>query len=201
MLPRLSDLSRNNTHRLIPSRYSDKDDTVLTRLTDDPNDLNALFELEGATNDRLLGEAGLLPGISVRELIFGLSYSHISTRPSRIPATSETVSAGQNGALGMRGSPFKPRRSKSPITRVRNCRKSSGSRKRFLSTSISSLTSAGIFTIFARIAPLKIAWTRTAMPSHNRWPGSFWKQDQAASFIPVSGTRPAHASRASGQPW
>jgi RES domain-containing protein len=39
--------------------------------------LNALFELEGATNDRLLGEAGLLPGITVRELVFGLSYSHI----------------------------------------------------------------------------------------------------------------------------
>jgi len=39
--------------------------------------LNALFELEGATNDRLLGEAGLLPGITVRELVFGLSYAHI----------------------------------------------------------------------------------------------------------------------------
>jgi hypothetical protein len=39
--------------------------------------LNALFELEGATNDRLVGEAGLLPGITVRELVFGLSYSHI----------------------------------------------------------------------------------------------------------------------------
>jgi RES domain len=39
--------------------------------------LNAIFELEGATNDRLLGEAGLLPGISVRELVFGISYSHI----------------------------------------------------------------------------------------------------------------------------
>lgn len=77
MLPRLSDVSRDNTHRLIPSRIGDKDDSVLTRLTEDPHDLNALFELEGATNDRLLGEAGLLPGISVRELVFGLSYSHI----------------------------------------------------------------------------------------------------------------------------
>lgn len=77
MPPRLSDVSRDDTHRLIPSRYSDKDESVLARLTDDLDDLNALFELEGATNDRLLGEAGLLPGISVRELVFGLSYSHI----------------------------------------------------------------------------------------------------------------------------
>lgn len=76
-LPHVSDVIRDDTHRLIPSRYSDRDETVLTRLTDDAEDLNALFELEGATNDRLLGEAGQLPGITVRELVFGLSYSHI----------------------------------------------------------------------------------------------------------------------------
>jgi RES domain-containing protein len=86
-LPRVSDVLRNETHRLIPWRYSGpkktgleesrNDESVLTRLTDDLADLNALFELEGATNDRLLGEAGVLPGITVRELVFGLSYSHI----------------------------------------------------------------------------------------------------------------------------
>jgi RES domain-containing protein len=77
VLPQISDVLRDNTHRLIPSAYSGQDESVLTRLTDDRDDLNALFELEGATNDRLLGEAGLLPGITVRELVFGLSYSHI----------------------------------------------------------------------------------------------------------------------------
>ncbi len=76
-LPRVSDVLLDDTHRLIPARYTDRDESVLGRLTDDPDELNALFELEGATNDRLLGEAGLLPGISVRELVFGLSYSHI----------------------------------------------------------------------------------------------------------------------------
>ena len=39
--------------------------------------MEALFELEGATNERLQGEAGLLPGIGVRELVFGLTYAHI----------------------------------------------------------------------------------------------------------------------------
>jgi len=77
LLPSVADILRDDTHRLIPSRYSGRDESVLTRLTDDAADLNALFELEGATNDRLLGEAGLLPGITVRELVFGLSYSHI----------------------------------------------------------------------------------------------------------------------------
>ena len=77
MLPRVSEISRDDTHRLIPSRSSDRDDSVLVRLGDNPGNLDALFELEGATNDRLLGEAGLLPGIFVRELVFGISYSHI----------------------------------------------------------------------------------------------------------------------------
>lgn len=77
LLPRVSDVLRDDTHRLIPARYTERDDSVLARLTDDPDELSALFELEGATNDRLLGEAGQLPGITVRELVFGLSYSHI----------------------------------------------------------------------------------------------------------------------------
>ena len=77
MLPPAVEIKQDDTHRLIPSRYIDKDETVLTRLTEDPKDLHKLFELEGATNDRLLGEAGLLPGITVRELVFGLSYSHV----------------------------------------------------------------------------------------------------------------------------
>src|ERR1700694_5140734 len=77
MVPRISDLRHSNTHRLIPSAYPQQNESVLVRLPSDPHDLAALFELEGATNARLLGEAGLLPGITVRELVFGLSYSHI----------------------------------------------------------------------------------------------------------------------------
>ena len=77
MLPAVSEIERDATHRLIPARYIDRDESVLTRISDDPGELKALFELEGATNDRLLGEAGLLPGISVRELVFGVPYAHV----------------------------------------------------------------------------------------------------------------------------
>jgi RES domain-containing protein len=77
VLPRVCDISQDDTHRLIPSRHITKDRSVLTRLSDDADELNALLELEGATNDRILGEAGVLPGITVHELVFGLSYSHI----------------------------------------------------------------------------------------------------------------------------
>ena len=75
MLPHVSQLLQDDTHRLIPSTYDEE--TVLNRLTEDPADLIALSELEGATNERLLGEAGHLPGITIRELVFGVSYSHI----------------------------------------------------------------------------------------------------------------------------
>lgn len=77
MLPRVLHLLQDDTHRLIPSRYTDRDESVLARLTRDPDELNDLFELEGGTNDRLLGEAGLLPDITVRELVFGIAYFHI----------------------------------------------------------------------------------------------------------------------------
>ena len=73
--PKLTAIRQDDTHRLIPSRYSDT--TVLERLTEDVDELEELIELEGATNDRLVGEANLLPGISVHELLFGLSYAHV----------------------------------------------------------------------------------------------------------------------------
>lgn len=45
---------------------------MLTRLTSDPATLNAIFELDNATNDRLLAESELLPGVDARELVFGI---------------------------------------------------------------------------------------------------------------------------------
>jgi RES domain-containing protein len=76
MIPAVADLDLAGTHRLIPSKYSESG-TVLSRLTDDDADLRDLIELDGATNERLLGEEGLLPGISVYELVYGVSYAHI----------------------------------------------------------------------------------------------------------------------------
>ena len=52
---------------------------MLTRLTDDGELLDGIFELDNATNDRLLAESGLLPGIDARELVFGIpSYRIIN---------------------------------------------------------------------------------------------------------------------------
>jgi hypothetical protein len=75
MPPKLTTIRQDDTHRLIPSRHGYE--SVLERLTRDPGELEDLFELEGATNDRLLGESNMLPGISVHELLFGVPYAHI----------------------------------------------------------------------------------------------------------------------------
>jgi RES domain-containing protein len=72
----ITSLRVNDTHRLIPSKFSDSG-TVLSRLAANQSDLNALIELDGATNTRLLGEEGLLPGIGVHELVYGVAYAHI----------------------------------------------------------------------------------------------------------------------------
>lgn len=74
--PPTMDLSIDATHRLIPSKYSESG-TVLSRLTGDQAMLDDLMELDGATNERLLGEQGLLPGIGVYELVYGVRYAHI----------------------------------------------------------------------------------------------------------------------------
>lgn len=75
MSPKTTSLRQDDTHRLIPSRYSDQ--SVLARLASNDDQLQDLFALDGATNDRLLGEANLLPGISVHELLFGVAYAQI----------------------------------------------------------------------------------------------------------------------------
>ncbi len=70
-LPPRSPLRREDTHRLIPSRFRDPE-SVLARIADDTQHLAAIFDLDHATNDRLLAEHDLLPGIGVHELLFGV---------------------------------------------------------------------------------------------------------------------------------
>ena len=77
MLPPITSIKQSDTHRLIPAKYIDRDETVLARLTRDRDELKDLFALEGATNDQLIGEAGLLPGIALRELVFAVPYAHV----------------------------------------------------------------------------------------------------------------------------
>lgn len=76
MVPPTRDIRLHDTHRMIPSKHSDSG-TVLSRLIEDEVGISELAELDGATNARLLGEEGLLPGIGVHELVYGVRYAHI----------------------------------------------------------------------------------------------------------------------------
>ena len=76
-LPQVRLIRRNDTHRLIPSRYAEGGASVLAEIADDDAHLQDLFDLDHATNDRLLGENGLLPGIGIHELVFGVPYFRI----------------------------------------------------------------------------------------------------------------------------
>lgn len=76
-LPGTSLVRQYDTHRLIPSKYSEGGDSVLARVASSDDDLVAIFDLDHATNDRLLAENDLLPGIDTHELIFGIPYCHI----------------------------------------------------------------------------------------------------------------------------
>ena len=87
--PKQIKLEQDRTHRLIPYRYSDRGRPILNLLAQDDADLlSDLTEIEGATNDRLLGESGRLPGISAIELVSGFRLAHIVnasfTHPSPI---------------------------------------------------------------------------------------------------------------------
>lgn len=76
MLP-LTPIDQRDTHRLIPAQYADDGASVLTRLTDDPDILEGIFQLDNATNDRLLAESRLAPGVDERELVFGIPQYRI----------------------------------------------------------------------------------------------------------------------------
>jgi RES domain-containing protein len=76
-IPETTLVRRYDSHRLIPSKYRVGGDSVLARIASDDAHLADIFDLDHATNDRLLAENRLLPGIGVHELVFGVPYYRI----------------------------------------------------------------------------------------------------------------------------
>jgi hypothetical protein len=75
--PPVIELRQDDTHRLVPSKYAVEGASALSRLVDEQSELQQLSELERSTDSRVLGESGLLPGIGIHELVFGVSYAHL----------------------------------------------------------------------------------------------------------------------------
>jgi hypothetical protein len=76
-LPSFIRLRQDDTHRLVPRQYALDEQGPLSRLANDEDELSALTALERSTDNCVLGESGLLPGISIHELVFGVPYAHI----------------------------------------------------------------------------------------------------------------------------
>jgi hypothetical protein len=75
--PRLTLVRQIDTHRLVPSRHLAHGDSVLAALADSAADLRAVFDLDAATNDRLLAAEQRLPGIGLEELVFAVPYATV----------------------------------------------------------------------------------------------------------------------------
>ncbi|MGZ3183953.1 MAG: RES family NAD+ phosphorylase [Telluria sp.] len=99
MRPKLTLLRQFDTVRLIPSRFADTEDSVLARLADSDADLRDLFDLDNATNNRLRGEYGRLPGIGVDELVFGVPNFRMINAAFTYPRPEGSrFNSGQRGA-------------------------------------------------------------------------------------------------------
>jgi hypothetical protein len=70
-------MRRTGTHRLVPSKHLRHGDSVLTRIADDDRHLAVLFELDAATNERLLAERGRALGIGAEELAASVPYASV----------------------------------------------------------------------------------------------------------------------------
>jgi hypothetical protein len=76
-LPPVSLVRQIDTHRLVLSRHLPQADSVLVAISDDDAHLQAIFQLDAATNDRLLAGQRLLPAIGLEELVFGVPHAAI----------------------------------------------------------------------------------------------------------------------------
>jgi hypothetical protein len=75
--PPVSLVRQLDTHRLIPSRHLPHGDSVLVAIAEDDEHLRAIFELDAATNDRVLAGRQLTPGIGLEELVFALPFASV----------------------------------------------------------------------------------------------------------------------------
>lgn len=98
-LPPTSLVRQLDTCRLLPSRFADHEDSVLTSLSDSPAHLADLFALDNATNQRLQAERGAMAGIGVDELVFGVPNFRIVNAAFTYPRPEGSrFNSGQRGA-------------------------------------------------------------------------------------------------------
>lgn len=98
-MPPVSQLRQTDTCRLLPSRFVDEEDSVLSTLAENASHLADLFALDNATNQRLAAERGAMPGIGIDELVFGVANFRIINAAYTYPRPEGSrFNSGQRGA-------------------------------------------------------------------------------------------------------
>jgi RES domain-containing protein len=98
-LPPLSLIRQLDTWRLLPSRFADREDSVLANLAHSPDHLKDLFDLDNATNHRLAAERGAMSGIGIDELVFGVpNFRMINAAYAYPRPEGSRFNTGQRGA-------------------------------------------------------------------------------------------------------
>jgi len=98
-LPPIRLLRQFDTVRLIPSRFVDKEDSVLSALAESDSELHELFELDNATNGRLQAEHGGARGIGIEELVYYVpNYRSINAAFTYARPEGSRFNGGDRGA-------------------------------------------------------------------------------------------------------
>ncbi|TFL11124.1 RES domain-containing protein [Pusillimonas caeni] len=98
-LPPMSLVRQLDTVRLLPSRFADQEDSVLSPLAEGADHLADLFALDNATNRRLRAERGGLAGIGIDELVFGVPNFRIVNAAFTYPRPEGSrFNSGERGA-------------------------------------------------------------------------------------------------------
>lgn len=98
-LPPTSLVRQLDTYRLLPSRFADQEDSVLSALSDSAEHLADLFTLDNATNQRLRAERGSMAGIGMDELVFGVPNFRIVNAAFTYPRPEGSrFNTGERGA-------------------------------------------------------------------------------------------------------
>ena len=109
---------------------------MLTRLTDDGDLLEGIFELDNATNDRLFAESGLLPGIDARELVFGIPSYRIINAAFCHPAPNGSRFNSADRGDWYAGFELETSQAEVAYHKQPGCKKRIGTKRKSLSTSI-----------------------------------------------------------------
>ena len=72
---------------------------MLVRIADDDDHLRGIFDLDHATNDRLLAENARLPGIGIDELVSSVPNYRIINAAFRMPIPRQSIQRSRSRRL------------------------------------------------------------------------------------------------------